>query len=236
MCFKQKEWLEGTKKASFPKAHDHQHDLNFEALHIQWNKDLQSFNDDSLKSFVHNNINKQIVDMFRQLEEYNDFVHLRKSSMAFKSKEQHLLDTVGFTLKLHESTIANAGSGVFMSTSNIDSNENKSVDANGVVRDNIIVTDNTSNTTVVPTSSSTAVSVGTVVALYPGLVHLKEHLINSSYRNKLFPDPDFMLIARRDEVVIDGRTANNVSQNPFALGHKINHCGSHRKANVIQVC
>lgn len=76
---------------------------------------------------------------------------------------------------------------------------------------------------------------GTVVCLYPGLVHLKEYLRDRSYFSALLPDDDFMLMARLDEALIDGRSAHAVQRNPYALAHKVNHCGSSRKPNVMQV-
>lgn len=76
---------------------------------------------------------------------------------------------------------------------------------------------------------------GTVVCLYPGLVHLKEYLRDRSYFSSLLPDEDFMLMARLDETLIDGRSADTVPHNPYALAHKVNHCGSSLKPNVMQV-
>ena len=84
-------------------------------------------------------------------------------------------------------------------------------------------------------STSTGVPPGTVVGLYPGLVHLKEFLRNDGYFSSILPDPDFMLMARIDEALIDGRSADKVPYNPYSIGHKINHCGSDKKPNVMQV-
>lgn len=84
-------------------------------------------------------------------------------------------------------------------------------------------------------STKTGIPPGTVVSLYPGLVHLKEFLRNDGYFSSILPDPDFMLMARIDEALIDGRSADKVPYNPYAVGHKINHCGSDKKPNVMQV-
>lgn len=43
---------------------------------------------------------------------------------------------------------------------------------------------------------SGSVCPGTVVSLYPGLVHLKEHTLKSEYLQSLLPDENMMLIAR----------------------------------------
>jgi hypothetical protein len=80
-----------------------------------------------------------------------------------------------------------------------------------------------------------SIAPGTVVCLYPGLVHLKEYLKDGAYLRSLLPDDDFMLTARIDQAIIDARTADLTPANPFALGHKINHCGKEITPNVMQV-
>jgi hypothetical protein len=84
-------------------------------------------------------------------------------------------------------------------------------------------------------SPHNAIPPGTVVALYPGFVHLKELLRDEKYFASLLPDPDLMLMSRIDQTLIDGRTAAMVPSNPYGLGHKINHCGAARRPNVMQV-
>ncbi len=84
-------------------------------------------------------------------------------------------------------------------------------------------------------TATTSIPPGTVVALYPGLVHLKEYLREDDYLSSILPDPDFMLMARLDEALVDGRSADQVPYNPYSVGHKINHCGPDRKPNVMQV-
>jgi hypothetical protein len=83
---------------------------------------------------------------------------------------------------------------------------------------------------------------GTVVALYPGLVHLKEHLKDRSSIQSLLPDPNFMLMARIDQNLVDGRSAAACPSNPYALGHMINHCvnsstgiAASNRPNVMQI-
>lgn len=86
---------------------------------------------------------------------------------------------------------------------------------------------------------------GTVIAFYPGLVHLPEFTIQPSYLNTLLPDDDLFLMSRYDYTVIDGRTTSSVvdernnhrpcQSNPYALAHKVNHPSSTSKANVLQV-
>lgn len=80
-----------------------------------------------------------------------------------------------------------------------------------------------------------SIAPGTVVALYPGLVHSRESIREQEYLMRLFPDKDFMLMTRVDQIIIDGRNANEVPYNPFAAAHKINHCGGKLQPNVLQV-
>ncbi len=83
-------------------------------------------------------------------------------------------------------------------------------------------------------SESQVVAPGTVVALYPGYVYLKEHLKDLNFFRTLLPDPDFMLMATSDDCIIDGRSAKLMPLNPYAVGHKINHCGKNSFPNVLQ--
>jgi hypothetical protein len=75
---------------------------------------------------------------------------------------------------------------------------------------------------------------GTVLALYPGIVHISSNFRNVYYEKQLLPDPDLMLMSRVDGCVIDARTADQVPRNPYAIAQYINHCGQQRP-NVIQV-
>ncbi len=76
---------------------------------------------------------------------------------------------------------------------------------------------------------------GTVVALCPGWVHLKEHLSDAAYMRTLLPDPHLLLMCRLDQTIIDSRQMTDDMQlNPYALAHKVNHCGRN-KPNVFQV-
>jgi hypothetical protein len=83
--------------------------------------------------------------------------------------------------------------------------------------------------------TKTSVPPGTLVALYPGLVHIKHDLKDPTYFNALMPDPNLMLMVRMDQMIIDGRAADKMPHNPYAQGHLINHCGADRKPNVFQV-
>lgn len=83
--------------------------------------------------------------------------------------------------------------------------------------------------------TSKTIMPGALICLYPGLVHLKEHIKDKKYFESLLPDPEYMLMVRNDQSIIDGRTAHLTKANPYAFGQKINHCGSKMNPNVLQV-
>lgn len=86
-----------------------------------------------------------------------------------------------------------------------------------------------------PTAPIQTIPAGSVIALFPGQVHLSEFTTQKGYvQRHLLPDPDLMCMVRVDEpIVVDGRTANVCPPNPFALAHLVNHCGL-AKPNVLQ--
>jgi hypothetical protein len=73
---------------------------------------------------------------------------------------------------------------------------------------------------------------GTVVALYPGLVHIPQ---TKDYIQTLLPDDNLMLMSRNDGSIIDGRTADIAPTNPYGFAQFINHCGDRHKPNCVQV-
>lgn len=76
---------------------------------------------------------------------------------------------------------------------------------------------------------------GTVVALFPGLVHLQEFTSQGDYVVKnLLPDDELMLMARYDGHIIDGRKAHECAPNPYALAHLVNHVPKGEMPNVLQ--
>ena len=76
---------------------------------------------------------------------------------------------------------------------------------------------------------------GTVLGIFPGLVHLPEFTNKNDYvMQNLLPDPDFLLMVRSDGAIIDGRTAHECSPNPYALAHLTNHVPKGGTPNVFQ--
>ena len=82
--------------------------------------------------------------------------------------------------------------------------------------------------------SSQRVVPGTIVALYPGLVHAASLARTDMYINGLLPDPDYLLLRRLDGTLIDARKRDDCPKNPYGLAHLINHCGK-KEPNVKQV-
>merc|ERR1711871_1761275 len=79
------------------------------------------------------------------------------------------------------------------------------------------------------------ISPGTVIAIFPGHVHLLEYCSKLEYLEKLFPDSNFHLTRRQDGHLIDSRDINQLPSNPIALAHMVNHVPSGKHPNVIQI-
>ena len=141
------------------------------------------------------------------------------------------IDKLNYELIVKKSMIENANDGMFLSIlDNCDINNHS--ESNSCRSDSI--SGNSSNDSD-NSSSSRFIIPGTVIGVYPGQVYLKSHLLQSpSNLTNLLPDNDFMLMTRYDECIIDGRTAHTLPTHPYALCHKINHCGL-SKPNVMQV-
>ena len=177
----------------------------------EFHSTVQSSKHEELVEFVHNGINEQLEALLESVlsAETLDAVGNRRGPASMTSddantkraasQESQLMSSVGFILCNRQSSIPNAGNGVFVKT--------------------------TPGLSVVP---------GTVLSMYPGLVITREHLRSASVVDGLLPDPDFHLMSRYDQVLIDGRTSDQVPSNPYALGHAVNHPGSTQKPNVMQ--
>uniref|UniRef100_M4BJR3 Uncharacterized protein n=1 Tax=Hyaloperonospora arabidopsidis (strain Emoy2) TaxID=559515 RepID=M4BJR3_HYAAE len=72
-------------------------------------------------------------------------------------------------------------------------------------------------------------SIGSLVALYPGIVYLPEHYKKKHYLSEL--SNNSYARARFDSVIIDAK--NELPRNPLAVAHKINHPPSGTLPNVI---
>jgi len=79
------------------------------------------------------------------------------------------------------------------------------------------------------------ISAGSVIAIFPGVVHLKEYTRNQKYVSALFPDPDFQLTLTAGGHVIDSRQLDKIPYNPIALAHKVNHVPEGKTPNAIAI-
>ena len=76
---------------------------------------------------------------------------------------------------------------------------------------------------------------GTVIAFFPGYVHLAEHTSDKVFMETLLPDEHFQMVVRNDGHIIDGRGASKVPNNPFSYGNMINHVPKGKLVNCHQV-
>ncbi|KAF4325049.1 hypothetical protein BBO99_00000606 [Phytophthora kernoviae] len=74
-------------------------------------------------------------------------------------------------------------------------------------------------------------SIGSLVALYPGVVYLPEHYKKNEYMKEISNNP--FARARFDSVIIDAKNESSTPRNPLAVAHKINHPPSGTPPNVL---
>lgn len=207
-------------------------------------KDLDEMSPYTLSNYVHTNVYEQIIKIFKTIdfnEKYKQIHHYSKIRNNKRIAKNQLtnginsdddgvkMDYLNYELIVKKSMIENANDGMFLSI--LDNHDiNNYSESNSSSTDSI--SSNSSNDS---DSSSRFIIPGTVIGVYPGQVYLKSHLLQSpSNLSNLLPDDDFMLMTRYDECIIDGRTAHTLPTHPYALCHKINHCGL-TKPNVMQV-
>uniref|UniRef100_K3W6Z4 SET domain-containing protein n=1 Tax=Globisporangium ultimum (strain ATCC 200006 / CBS 805.95 / DAOM BR144) TaxID=431595 RepID=K3W6Z4_GLOUD len=75
------------------------------------------------------------------------------------------------------------------------------------------------------------VPIGSLVALFPGIVYVPEHFKKPQYLQEISNNP--YARARFDSVVIDAKRESSTPRNPLAVAHKINHPPAGSKPNVI---
>jgi len=77
--------------------------------------------------------------------------------------------------------------------------------------------------------------VGDVLALYPGYVYLQQHLAKNNLAENLFPDENYFLYTRYDNIIIDGRSQDLQPYNEFGCAHLVNHPPQGSEPNVLAV-
>ncbi|KAG6609458.1 ABC transporter A family member 1 [Phytophthora cinnamomi] len=74
-------------------------------------------------------------------------------------------------------------------------------------------------------------AIGSLVALYPGIVYLPEHYKKKHYLGELSNNP--YARARFDSVIIDAKNESSKPRNPLVVAHKINHPPDGTPPNVL---
>ena len=75
---------------------------------------------------------------------------------------------------------------------------------------------------------------GQVIALFPGHVHLAEFTKRKEHIESLLPDDNFMLMMRKDNIIIDSRQLVH-NRNSYAIAHKVNHPPPSIFPNALQL-
>eukprot|EP01038_Epipyxis_sp_PR26KG_P007825 gene7825-10629_t len=174
-------------------------------------KEVDSLNAKKLKMFVNDEITRQMTELFKNLAKCPN-----ENSLANQTKKHSYTNNISASDNYCKTLVDTVGFACEIRKSNIPSA------GDGV----FIITKN--NQDIMP---------GTLLCLYPGLVHLREHFKDEKYGLSLLPDDDLMIMSRADDSLIDGRTTLNVTYNPYAVGHKINHGTNyeHETINVMQL-
>lgn len=185
-----------------------------------WVEEVSAWGEDEMDEYVNKRINAQIIDMFTKIKPTMSFQHTMDDfdeddeEDNDEEEEDEDLDEESYSKRDDVSLVDTVGF-------ELERKESGIPDAgNGVfIRCRV-------NQNVAP---------GTVIALFPGLVHLKQFVSDGQYVVKnLLPDEEFMLMARTDGHIIDGRSAYQCAPNPYALAHLVNHVPPNSKPNVLQ--
>ena len=146
-------------------------------------RDVQTWNFEDFANFSQDELNKQILDMFGAIE-------------AQSIGGPPMVQGLGFTLERRQSSLANAGEGVFVSIP-----PNSSLQA-------------------IPAGTLVALFGGNVHLTE--FTSQKEYV----QQNLLPDPDMQCLVRVDEPIVIDGRTTSSCPPNPLALGHLVNHCGT----------
>lgn len=167
-----------------------------------------------LKSFVQKQLNQQIVEMFQHIDGVYGSMHgtgddgmenvKRIGSEFGKTK----LSDDAIKAKEEKALEESVGFTLEVKKSSIISKSSSFDAGNGLfVKSGVILP-------------------GSIIAIVPGLVHLREHLLDENHVRTLLPDPDLLLMSRMDGIIIDSRTTKQVPWNPYGLAHFVNHMPS----------
>ena len=192
-------------------------------------KELEELHADGRKRYVHDSINRQMVAWFNRFEK-------ESSSSSRRNVEAIERDSSTNGDDERESTIMeslyeeHAKKKIEEATSNSLLDFSLSVKTStikgagkGLFINNI--------------GSRDFISPGTLVAIFPGVVHLQEFAKSTEYVASLFPDPHFQLTMRPDGHIIDSRESMgfHIPQNPLAVAQYVNHVPVGKEPNVMQI-
>lgn len=177
-----------------------------ELISIQ--SEVSSWEEHVQEKYVKESISEQLIHMFSKLYTAELSEGIEESSQLSNSNHSSP-SNCDFSVEVKTSTLPNAGKGLFLSVEKGFSEETAEV--------------------------GSIIPIGTVVALFPGIVHTGFDFRKPSHLDSLLPDPSFMLMSRYDGCIIDSRTLSSVPSNPYAFAHKVNHCGADRRPNTLAV-
>ena len=197
-------------------------------------KELEGMYADGRKKYVQNRINRQIIAWFNRFEE--NFSSSSSSSSGTSTIGDSGSDILAFGNQkegpiLLERLYENRSKGVVQEATSkcfLDFSlyvKQSSIEGAG---EGLFIKN---------TGPRTFISPGTLVGIFPGLVHLYEYTKSNEYVAALFPDPNFQLTMRPDGHIIDSRESADfrLPSNPLALAHYVNHVPNDKEPNVMQV-
>jgi hypothetical protein len=202
----------------------------------QFYNDVDAMEDDDLRDYSQKRLLIQVTNLFENIHQSllisSDEID---SSTAHNNSNKHN-DPIEKLRKKHSNDRDNDGEVVAATTkSNANTNLVDSVGFLIECKKSTCNDDNAGMGLFIRCPSTTSVPPGTVVAFFPGLVHLPEFTVKNDYiTDNLLPDPDYMLILREDNTIIDSRTASECPINPYGLAHYVNHVPKNGDANVFQ--
>lgn len=175
---------------------------------------MDALSERNRSEYVHKLLNKQITNIFTTIKNSYDYINDNGHKISSNSDSIHSKANTINKMLLEQL-------GYYMY-------EDKSkVNSDGTAGNGLFIR---TNTDIYP---------GTVLALFPGLVYLPEHIQQPEVLEKLLPDDDYYLMTRHDNCLIDSRKLLPIDDeyygNPYAIAHKANHCGAGVKPNSMQV-
>lgn len=227
----------------------HREDLNARVdakLTKEFVKELEEEHVDGRKKYVQNMINRQMIAWFNRFEESNLATTSRSSSRSSSNSSSSSNGNKAGEIGRDNFALGDDDEGPVFLESLYDSRTKEEVqqatsmsflDFSLEVKKSSIEGAG-QGVYVMNTGPRNFISPGTLLAIFPGLVHLSEYTKSNDYVASLFPDPDFQLTMRPDGHIIDSRDRSDFRMthtNPLALAHYVNHVPADGESNVMQI-